>query len=51
MDVKLKYYLNEETCENKTTSMEIVGNVGVGKNDTQKVSYFGSETSFYKIVL
>ena len=48
MDVKLKYYLNEETCENKTTSMEIVGNVGVGKNETQKVSYFGSETGFYK---
>ncbi len=48
MNVKLKYYIDEEKCEEKTTTMEVIENVGVGKNETQKVSYFDGQTGFYK---
>ena len=48
MDVKLKYYVDEENREEKSTTMEVIESVGVGKNETQKVSYFDGQTGFYK---
>ena len=48
MDVKLKYYVDEENREERSTTMEVIESVGVGKNETQKVSYFDGQTGFYK---
>ena len=48
MDVKLKYYIDEETCKETTTTIEVIGNVGVGKNETKKVSYLDGQIGFYK---
>ena len=48
MDVKLKYYVDEQNCEQQQTTMEVIESVGVGKNETQKVLYSDSQIGFYK---
>lgn len=48
MEVKVQYYTSEDTLQEQETSIEVIEKVGVGKNETSKVSYLDGTIGFYK---
>lgn len=48
MEVKVQYYIDENTFKEEETTIEVIENVGVGKNETSKISFLNGATGFYK---
>lgn len=48
MDVKLRYYVDEKTVKEEFSTIEVIKEVGIGKNQTKQIVYSNKESGFYK---